>query len=160
LELVAPVTSVAKSPVASAKPKSAKTGGASDADFIANIEKALADAPPDPSPAARAAPAAAAPVALAPADEEPGGPAPTDAPAADALPTDIGPAIRTIPRGSLPADADAAPLVIAPQAAAPAVTRPGVAAPAPATFDQPAGAFDVAPEPGTPVPPEPIPNAQ
>ena len=169
LELVSPVTSVAKSPAARVELKPAapaaraKAGGpATDADFIANIEKALADAPPDPPPAAAAAPRqavsaqppAAAAGGVAPADEEPAGLAPS----AEALPNDIGPAIRFVPRAGRPADAapaDDGPMVIAPQAAAP------VDGAEPATLDQaPIGAFDVTPAPGTPVPPEPIPNVQ
>jgi len=176
MELVAPVTSVAKSAAARVERKSpaggAKPGGqAADADFIANIEKALADAPADPPPARAAPPQAvsavpppAAAAGVAPADEEPGGLVPADAPAADALPNDIGPAIRVIPRAGGPAEtapADAGPIVIAPQAAAPLAATPDFTDPAPATLDQaPPGAFDVAPEPGTPVPPEPIPNVQ
>ena len=181
MELVAPVTSVAKTPTARAelKPEApasgAKAGGpASDADFIANIEKALADAPPDPQPAASAAPRpavsapppAAAADGVVAADGDSAGLAPAGAASAAALPNDIGPAIRVVPRARVPADAapadaDAGPMVIAPQAAAPVAAAPDGAGPAPATLDQaPAGAFDVPPAPGTPVPPEPIPNVQ
>jgi len=174
LELVTPITSVAKTPFDRVETKPpvgrAKPGAQpSDADFIANIEKALADAPADPRPAAaaRAAPAAvsavpppAAPGALAPADQEPGGLAPADATSADALPNDIGPAVRAVPRGRLPADgaparADAAPITIDPQAAAP--VAPDTVDPT--ALDQvPDGAFDIRPQPGAPVPPEPIPT--
>jgi hypothetical protein len=176
LELVAPITSVAKTPFDRIEAKPTEGRGkaavpASDADFIANIEKALADAPADRAPAAdpaaaSAVPPAAAPGAIDPADEEPAGLAPPDAASADALPSDIGPAIRAVPRGRLPVDgrparADAAPLVIAPQAAAPAAVDPGAIDPAPDSLDQaPDGAFDISPQPGTPIPPEPIPNGQ
>ncbi len=164
---VVPVTAVVETPAARVEPKVAsvptghgKTGEAgpsSDADFIARVEKALADAPPDqtrPVAAAPAAPAAVAPSAgLAPADEEPAGmpmgstpPARVNAlGAAGAAPSDIGPAVRVIPSGG-GASADARPLPAAPRAAPPAAAAPA--------------ALDIRPVPGTPVPPEPIPNVQ
>ena len=83
---------------------------------------------------------------------------------AEALPNDIGPAIRFVPRAGIPADA--APAERRPDGDRAAGGRPGRrradgAEPAPATLDQaPIGAFDVTPAPGTPVPPEPIPNVQ
>jgi hypothetical protein len=167
MELITPVTAVSKAPFPTAAKAVAPTGKAgnakngapsNDAEFIANIEKALASAPPDPAPAAAAAgepagaPVALAPAgALAPADEEPGAAVPVGTPAANALPSDIGPAVHPVRRGTLPADA-------APVGPAPITVTPQGGGPAPAAFDQ--GAFDIRPQPGTPVPPEPIPNAQ
>jgi hypothetical protein len=163
-KLVVPVTAVPETPAPRVEPKvaalptgRAKAGDAApagDADFIARVEKALADAPPDPKRTVSAVPPRAAPLApagafapsgaLAPADEEPAGVAsPAGAPAA--FPSDIGPAVRVIPPAG-GASADARPILLAPRAAPPAA-----ATPAPMVLDVP-------PEPGTPVPPEPIPN--
>ena len=155
--MVVPVTAVPETPAARAEPKIAavptgrgKPGDAtpaSDADFIARVEKALADAPPDPKRAAGAVPPRAAALApaggLAPADEEPSG----IAPPAGAFPNDIGPAVRVIPPAG-GVSADARPILLAPRTADPTAIP---AQPAPFTLAVP-------PEPGTPVPPEPIPN--
>jgi hypothetical protein len=148
---------VAAVPVARAKTGEGGSSG-SDADFIASVEKALANARPDPKmpPASLQAKSAAIapdgavpPRTLAPAADEPAiatGVSPparvNAAPAADAAPTDIGPAVRVIPDNG--ASADAGPVLLSPRGASPA-------APAPAVLDVP-------PEPGTPIPPEPIPN--
>ena len=152
-----PAPKVAAVPAARAKTVDGQPSG--DADFIASVEKALQNARPDPKVPPRSAvvPRSAAltpdgavpPGALAPADEEPSGatgvtpPARVNAaPAANAAaPGDIGPAVRVIPGSG--ASADARPVLLTPRTAAPA------AAPI---------LLDVPPEPGTPIPPEPIPN--
>jgi hypothetical protein len=144
-----------QTPAARAEPKvaavpaaRAKTGegqpaatAASDADFVASVEKALQNARPDP----KVSPPS---VALAPADEEPEittGVTPparvNGVPAANAASNDIGPAVRVIPGSG--ASAYARPVLLAPRAAA------SVA---------PSAVLDIPPAPGTPVPPEPIPN--
>ena len=180
MELVAPVTSVAKSPTARVelKPEApasrAKAGGpASDADFIANIEKALADAPPDPQPAASAAPrpAVSAPPPAAAAD---GVAPPTGIPPVSPRPAPLPPRLsRTISArrsGSSRAPASL-PMPRPPRRRRPdgdraaggrpgrrraGRSRTGACHARPGT----PGAFDVPPAPGTPVPPEPIPNVQ
>jgi hypothetical protein len=153
---VVPVSAVTQTPAARAEPKVAavpaartKAGegqpagtAASDADFVASVEKALHNKRPDP----KVSPPS---VALAPADEEPkitAGVTPparvNGAPASNAASNDIGPAVRVIPGSG--ASAYARPVLLAPRAAA--------------SVAPPSAVLDIRPAPGTPVPPEPIPN--